>query len=81
MTPETAWAPNSLSPPSPGATVYEPWLRPSFEFSPEFAERVWRTSVIENPNLYRVNTPRDFFFSNRLHFGLSRFIEDNPISP
>ena len=50
--------------------VYEPWLRSSFEFSPEFAERAWRMSFIENPNKYRANVPRDFFFANRLQFGM-----------
>jgi predicted unusual protein kinase regulating ubiquinone biosynthesis (AarF/ABC1/UbiB family)/DNA-binding transcriptional regulator YiaG len=50
---------------------YVPWLRDErFRFTPQFAEDVWRAAVPDNPNKFRSNVPRDWFFADRLQFGL-----------
>jgi predicted unusual protein kinase regulating ubiquinone biosynthesis (AarF/ABC1/UbiB family)/DNA-binding XRE family transcriptional regulator len=50
---------------------YEPWLRDApFRFTREFAQRAWQTSVVDSPNKFRINTPRNWFMANRTQFGL-----------
>jgi predicted unusual protein kinase regulating ubiquinone biosynthesis (AarF/ABC1/UbiB family)/DNA-binding transcriptional regulator YiaG len=52
-------------------TFYQPWLRDApFQFTREFAEATWRMAVVDNPNKFRVNTPKDWFLANRTQFGL-----------
>ncbi|HET9956691.1 MAG TPA: AarF/UbiB family protein [Polyangiaceae bacterium] len=52
-------------------TLYEPWLGAEpYRFEPEFVERTWRALVLDNPNRFRTNLPKDWVFVNRLQWGL-----------
>ncbi|MFZ5496898.1 MAG: AarF/UbiB family protein [Verrucomicrobiota bacterium] len=51
--------------------LYEPWLSDApFRFTPEYVESTWRVLVLENPNKFRTNMPKDWVFANRLQWGL-----------
>ena len=51
---------------------YEPWLREGeFSYTRAYAERAWRAGNVDNPNRFRVNTPKDYFFVYRLQLGLN----------
>ena len=51
-------------------TIYEPWIAERFRFTPEFVASTWRALVVDNPNKFRLNLPRDFLFVNRIQWGL-----------
>jgi len=54
---------------------YEPWLHDGpFRFTREFAERAWRISIVDNPNKFRINTPKDWFMANRTMFGMQSLL-------
>jgi predicted unusual protein kinase regulating ubiquinone biosynthesis (AarF/ABC1/UbiB family) len=51
--------------------IYEPWLEDEpYLFTQAFVERTWHALVIDNPNKFRLNLPRDFLFVNRVQWGL-----------
>ena len=55
--------------------LYEPWLRDvPYRFTREFSERAWRISVADNPNKFRMNTPKDWLLANRQLFGLNSML-------
>jgi predicted unusual protein kinase regulating ubiquinone biosynthesis (AarF/ABC1/UbiB family) len=51
--------------------LFEPWLidRP-FHFTPAFVEKTWRAIMIENPNRFRANVPKDWVLTSRVQWGL-----------
>jgi predicted unusual protein kinase regulating ubiquinone biosynthesis (AarF/ABC1/UbiB family) len=52
-------------------TLYEPWAGADpFRFSPEFVARLWRVLMLDNPNKFCTNNPKDWVFVNRLQWGL-----------
>jgi predicted unusual protein kinase regulating ubiquinone biosynthesis (AarF/ABC1/UbiB family) len=51
-------------------TLYEPWLQVPFRFTPEFVTRLWRVMMVDNPNRFCTNNPKDWVFVNRLQWGL-----------
>jgi len=51
--------------------IYEPWLKDEpYLFTEAFVARTWRTLVVDNPNKFRMNLPRDFLFVNRVQWGV-----------
>lgn len=59
------------------AYLYRPWLhqRP-FRFTPEYVTESYRLLVADNPNISKMNMPRDFVFVNRLQWGLNSVLAD-----
>jgi hypothetical protein len=51
-------------------TLFEPCFDDSFRFSSEYVARTWRTALVDNPNKFRTNLPRDWVIANRLQWGL-----------
>jgi hypothetical protein len=52
-------------------TLYEPWAQAEpFRFTPEFVTRWWRVLMVDNPNKFCTNNPKDWVFVNRLQWGL-----------
>lgn len=51
-------------------TLYEPWLQVPFRFTPEFVSRLWQVMMVDNPNRFCTNNPKDWVFVNRLQWGL-----------
>jgi predicted unusual protein kinase regulating ubiquinone biosynthesis (AarF/ABC1/UbiB family) len=51
--------------------IYEPWLEDEpYLFTQAFVERTWHALVVDNPNKFKLNLPRDFLFVNRVQWGL-----------
>jgi predicted unusual protein kinase regulating ubiquinone biosynthesis (AarF/ABC1/UbiB family) len=51
--------------------IYEPWLEDKpYLFTQAFVERTWKALVVDNPNKFKLNLPRDFLFVNRVQWGL-----------
>ena len=51
--------------------LYEPWMKDEpYLFTQEYVERTWRALVVDNPNKFRMNLPRDFLFVNRVQWGI-----------
>ncbi len=51
--------------------IYEPWLEDQdYLFTQAFVERTWHALVVNNPNKFKLNMPRDFLFVNRVQWGL-----------
>jgi hypothetical protein len=51
--------------------LYEPWLKDApFEFTSAFVARTFRAILLDNPNRFRTNLPKDWVFVNRLQWGL-----------
>ena len=51
--------------------LYEPWRTDGpFRFNQHFVSMTWRDFVVENPNKFKTNMPRDWVFANRLQWGL-----------
>lgn len=50
---------------------YRPYLREGpFVMTPDYIESTWRLGLIENPNRFCSNIPKDWLFVNRLQWGL-----------
>ena len=49
---------------------HEPFLAAPFRFTPAFVGRAWRMVMTDNPNRFRINTPKDWVFAMRALWGL-----------
>src|SRR6185369_913364 len=51
--------------------ICEPWLRDGpFRFTPALVERTWRSVMVDNPNRFRGNVPKDWVLTSRVQWGL-----------
>jgi predicted unusual protein kinase regulating ubiquinone biosynthesis (AarF/ABC1/UbiB family) len=52
-------------------TLYEPWMtQGNFKFTRSLASSTWKSMVVDNPNKYYTNVPKDWIFASRLQWGL-----------
>lgn len=52
-------------------TLYEPWMTEgNYKFTRGLAANTWKTMVVDNPNKYYSNLPKEWFFTSRLQWGL-----------
>ncbi len=54
------------------SVLYVPWEEDkTYRFNQPYIEKTWRMMVLENPNKFRTNLPRDWIFLQRLQWGLN----------
>jgi len=52
-------------------SLYEPWMTEGkYKFTRSLAQGTWNTMMLDNPNRYYTNVPRDWIFASRLQWGL-----------
>lgn len=52
-------------------SLYEPWMtEAAYKFTRNLASNTWKLMMVDNPNKFYANVPKDWVFVNRLQWGL-----------